>query len=121
MPTSVYFNNYNSKQEQNVIEDLIVESIKIMGFDAYYLPNDNDAARDLLYGEDPVKKFSSAFPLEMYLSSDPTDYIGQKDIFSKYIFLPNIKKRYILVSFNLILKSIKKMNVIFTKLNFLFG
>jgi hypothetical protein len=84
MPTSVYFNNYNSRQEQNLVEDLIVESIKMMGFDAYYLPNDNDSARDLLYGEDPVKKFSSAFPLEMYLSSDPTDYIGQKDIFSKF-------------------------------------
>lgn len=84
MATSVYFNNYNAHNEQNVIEDLIVESIKIMGFDAFYLPNDNDAARDLLYGEDPVKKFQSAFPLEMYLSSDPLDYIGQKDIFTKF-------------------------------------
>ena len=84
MPTSVYFNNYNSTAEQRVIEDIIIESIKIMGFDAFYLPNDNDAARDLLYGEDPVKKFESAFPLEMYLSSDPMDYIGQKDIFSKF-------------------------------------
>ena len=84
MPTNLYFNNYKAHGEQNLVEDLIVESIKMMGFDAYYLPNDNDAARDLLYGEDPVKKFSSAFPLEMYLSSDPTDYIGQKDIFSKF-------------------------------------
>jgi hypothetical protein len=84
MATSSYFNNYGAKKEQNLIEDLIVESIKIMGFDAFYLPNDNDAARDLLYGEDPVKKFKSAFPLEMYLSSDPTDYIGQKDIFTKF-------------------------------------
>ena len=55
-----------------------------MGTDAFYLPNDNDAARDLLYGEDPVKKFQSAFPLEMYLSSDPLDYIGKKDFFSKF-------------------------------------
>jgi hypothetical protein len=84
MATSPYFNNYKSYGEQNLVEDLIVESIKIMGFDAYYLPNDNEAARDLLYGEDPVKKFESAFPLEMYLSSDPTDYIGQKDVFSKF-------------------------------------
>lgn len=56
----------------------------MMGFDAFYLPNDNDAARDLLYGEDPVKKFESAFPVEMYLSSDPLDYIGKKDFFSKF-------------------------------------
>jgi hypothetical protein len=84
MATSNYFNNYNSTAEQRLVEDLIVESIKIMGFDVYYLPNDNDQARDLLYGEDPVKKFKSAFPLEMYLSSDPTDYIGQRDIFTKF-------------------------------------
>lgn len=84
MATSVYFNNYNSHAEQRVIEDLIVESMKIMGFDAYYCPNDNDLARDLLYGEDPVKKFKTAFPLEMYLSSDPLDYEGQQEFFSKF-------------------------------------
>ena len=66
------------------MEDLIVEAIKVVGFDAFYLPNDNDIARDLLYGEDPVKKFSSAFPLEMYLSSDPLDYQGQQEFFSKF-------------------------------------
>jgi hypothetical protein len=84
MPTNLYFNNYNSHGEQTLVEDLIVESIKMMGFDAFYLPNDNAQARDLLYGEDPVKKFESAFPLEMYLSSNPLDYIGQKDFFSKF-------------------------------------
>ena len=83
MPTSVYFNNYASVQEQRVLEDLIVESIKIMGFDGYYLPNDNDQARDLLYGEDPVKKFESAFPVELYLSNFQ-GYEGQEDFFSKF-------------------------------------
>jgi hypothetical protein len=81
--TSVYFNNYNSQAEQRLFEDLIVESIKIMGFDAYYLPNDNDEARDLLFGEDPLKKFNSAFPLEMYLSS-ALEYTGDKEFFSKF-------------------------------------
>lgn len=84
MPTSVYFNNYNSRAEQSVIEDLIVESIKIMGFDAFYLPIENPEDRDILYGEDPVKKFKTAFPLEMYLSSDPLDYEGQQEFFSKF-------------------------------------
>ncbi|NBP55707.1 hypothetical protein EBU71_04060 [bacterium] len=83
MATSVYFNNYNSIVEQRVLEDLIVESIKIMGFDGYYLPNDNDVARDLLFGEDPVKKFQSAFPLELYLSN-ALDYDGEKEFFSKF-------------------------------------
>ena len=73
MATSVYFNNYNSNAEQRVVEDLIVESMKIMGFDSYYLPNDNDQARDLLYGEDPVKKFQSAFPFATRISEIAVD------------------------------------------------
>jgi hypothetical protein len=54
-----------------------------MGFDGYYLPNDNDIARDLLFGEDPVKKFETAFQLEMYLSSS-LEYEGEKEFFSKF-------------------------------------
>jgi hypothetical protein len=85
MATSQYFNNYNSKyNEQRLVEDLICESIKIMGFDCQYLPIENPSDRDILYGEDPVKRFENAFTLEMYLSSDPMDYIGQKDIFTKF-------------------------------------
>ncbi len=83
MATSQYFNNYNALNEQRIVEDLIVESIKIMGFDAYYLPNNNDEARDILYGEDPVKKFQSAFPVEFYLSSS-LEYMGEKEFFSKF-------------------------------------
>ena len=83
MAISHYFGNYNNVGEQRIIEDLICESIKIMGFDAFYLPNDNDATRDLLYGEDPVKMFNSAFPVEMYLSN-VSDYGGEKDFFSKF-------------------------------------
>jgi hypothetical protein len=83
MPVSPYFNNYGSKPEQRLYEDLLVESIKIMGFEAYYLTNDNGQARDLLYGEDPTKRFESAFPIELYLS-ESMDYLGQKEFFSKF-------------------------------------
>jgi hypothetical protein len=83
MATSQYFNNYGSLPEQRVIEDLITESIKIQGFDCFYLPNDNDMARDLLFGEDPVKKFETAFKLEMYLSNS-LEYEGEKEFFSKF-------------------------------------
>ena len=83
MATSSYFSNYNSIAEQRVVEDLIVESIKIMGFDAYYLPNDNEVSRDILFGEDPVKKFKTAFPIEFYLSSS-MEYMGEKEFFSKF-------------------------------------
>lgn len=83
MLTNNYFNLYNNKTEQHTIEDLICESIKIHGFETFYLPNDNVDARDLFYGEDPVKKFQSAFPIEMYLSN-ATEYGGDKEFFSKF-------------------------------------
>ena len=83
MATSHYFGNYNNKGEQRLIEDIIVESIKVMGVDTYYLPNDNDQARDLLYGEDPVRKFESAFPIEIYVNNF-TEYGGEKEFFSKF-------------------------------------
>lgn len=79
----MYFNSYGAQNEQRLFEDLIVESIKIQGFDAYYLANDNDVARDLLYGEDPLKRFTSAFPVEMYLSS-AMEYSGEREFFSKF-------------------------------------
>jgi len=79
----VYFNNYNTQVEQRLVEDLIVESIKIQGFDAYYCPIFNPEDRDILYGEDPVKKFKSAFPIEFYLSS-ALEYSGEREFFSKF-------------------------------------
>jgi hypothetical protein len=54
-----------------------------MGFEAFYCPNDNTVARDLLYGEDPVKKFKSAFPIELYLSNS-LEYGGEREFFSKF-------------------------------------
>ena len=83
MPTNHYFSNYTNVDEQRLIENLIIESIKIMGFEAYYLPNTNDQARDLLYGEDPIKKFQSAFPIEMYLSTT-NEHTGEREFFSKF-------------------------------------
>jgi len=82
-PVNHYFNNYGSLPEQRVIEDLIVESIKIMGFESFYLPNNNSEARDLLFGEDPVKKFKSSYPIELYLSNS-LEYGGEREFFSKF-------------------------------------
>jgi len=83
MPTNVYFNNYGSNPEQRLIEDLMVESIKIYGVDCYYIPNTNDQARDLIYGEDPLKEFTSAYPLELYITN-VDGYEGEREFFSKF-------------------------------------
>jgi len=84
MPTSHYFNNYNARYtEQRLVEDLIVESIKIMGVACYYIPTNYNDPVDLLFGEDPLKKFTTAYPIELY-PSNVMDYKGDKDFFSKF-------------------------------------
>ena len=83
MATNLYFNNYGSSPEQRLMEDLMIETIKINGVDCYYIPNINEAARDLLYGEDPLKKFTAAYPLELYVTN-VDGYEGEREFFSKF-------------------------------------
>jgi len=83
MATNLYFNNFNSSPEQRLVEDLMIETIKINGVDCYYIPNINEAARDLLYGEDPLKKFTAAYPLELYITN-VDGYEGEREFFSKF-------------------------------------
>lgn len=83
MPTNPYFNFYNNRQEQNLVEDLIHESIRMMGFDGYYIPNENKQSRDLIYGDDPLKKFENAYTIAMYLSNS-VDPGMNNEFFSKF-------------------------------------
>ncbi len=83
MATSVYFNNQKATVEQHLLEDLIIESIKNHGIDVYYIPRDSQSSIDELFGDDPVKTFSQAFKIEMYLESFQ-DYEGNKEFFGKF-------------------------------------
>lgn len=83
MATNLYFNNYQNTPEQRLIEDLMIETIKINGVDVYYIPNNNEEKRDLLYGEDPLKKFTGAYPVEMYVVN-VDGYEGEREFFSKF-------------------------------------
>ena len=83
MPLNHYFNNYRSKAEQGLVESWITESIQIMGVEAFYLPLRNRMARDLVYGEDPLKTFPDAFAIEIY-PVNATEYTGDRDFFSKF-------------------------------------
>lgn len=83
MATNLYFNNFGSSPEQRLMEDLMIETIKINGVDCYYVPNINEAARDLIYGEDPLKKFTAAYPLELYITN-VDGYEGEREFFSKF-------------------------------------
>ena len=83
MPTTnFYFNNFAYSGEQNLIENLIIESIKIYGIDVYYLPR-TFVNKDNLFGEDVLSKFDVAFPIEMYIKN-VTGFEGEGDFLSKF-------------------------------------
>ena len=83
MPTSVYFNNQGATREQMLIEDMIIESIKNHGIDIWYLPRESQSSIDELFGDDPVKSFSKAYKIDMYLESFQ-DFEGNQEFFSKF-------------------------------------
>lgn len=82
MPTNPYFDHSGSFEEQRLVEDLLTEAINMYGIDVYYIPRD-DQKTDLVYGEDPLKTFTSAFPVEVY-TSNYSGYQGQKEFFTKF-------------------------------------
>ena len=78
---NIYF-SAGARSEQNLYEDLIIESIKIYGQDLYYLPRDLVNV-DPVFREDPVSKFNSNYLLEMYVDNiDGFD--GEGDLFTKF-------------------------------------
>ncbi len=54
--------------EQDVVETNIIEIIRMMGKNVYYIPREN-VQIDRLFGEDPLNKFSKAYQIEMYVAS----------------------------------------------------
>jgi len=83
MARNRHFNQYTPvKQEQNLVEDLIIESIKIYGVDGYYLPRTH-VNLDKIYGEDASLLFDDALELELYIKSFD-GFAGQQDFLSKF-------------------------------------
>lgn len=85
MPVSHYFNNFagNQTSEQRVLEDIVVESIRIMGHDCYYLPREAWAEDDFVLGENVTNRFRRAYVIETYLAN-VEGYEGDGDFFSKF-------------------------------------
>jgi hypothetical protein len=67
MPVSNYFQKYNTN-EQNLLEDLVVESIQVFGHENTYLPRTQNNV-DNIFGEDPTSSFESAYPIEIYIKT----------------------------------------------------
>tara|TARA_R110002020_G_scaffold158342_3_gene341518 strand:+ start:1864 stop:2724 length:861 start_codon:yes stop_codon:yes gene_type:complete len=82
MATNKYFNNFAYAREQDLVEDLTIESIKIYGHNVKYLPK-TIAGIDHLFGEDKNISYSTAADVEMYIKN-VEGFEGEGDFMSKF-------------------------------------
>ena len=80
MAINPYFGDF--RNEQRLLDDLTVETIRAMGRDVYYIPREY-VKLDKLFGEDILSKFRFAYQIEMYVM-DVIKFQGQKDVATKF-------------------------------------
>jgi hypothetical protein len=81
MATNVYFSPA-VKSEQNLYEDIVIESLKMYGQDVYYLPR-NIVERDYILGETVESQFDDSYTLEMYIEN-PEGFGGESELMTKF-------------------------------------
>jgi hypothetical protein len=79
--TNQYFKP-NVKSEQNLVEDLIIESLKMYGQDVYYLPRDI-VNKDPIFADDIPSRFNSSYRIEMYIEN-ADGFDGDGDLMTKF-------------------------------------
>ena len=82
MAVNRYFNTTAFAPEQDLVQDLIDESIQIYGHDVHYIPRDT-VNMDTFLGEDPLTAFTTTYPIEMYLKTLES-FQGQSEFISKF-------------------------------------
>jgi hypothetical protein len=82
MATNKYFNNFAYAREQDLVEDLTIEAIKIYGHNVKYLPK-TISGIDHLFGEDKLLKYETAADVEMYIKN-VEGFEGEGEFMSKF-------------------------------------
>lgn len=82
MTTNPYFNNFAQSQEQSLVEDLVIESIKQYGMDMYYIPK-TQVSFDGIYGEDDQSEYRDAILVELYIRN-VNGFGGDGNFLSKF-------------------------------------
>lgn len=82
MATNFFVNNFQSSQEQNLLEDLIIESIRFYGQDMYYVPRVINNFDDI-YVADDQSSYENAYTIEMYIKS-VNGFSGDGNFMSKF-------------------------------------
>jgi len=80
--TNFFVNNFQASQEQLLLENLIIESIRFYGHDVYYIPRKLNNYDDV-YGADDQSSYEVAYPIEMYIKS-VDGFGGDGDFLSKF-------------------------------------
>jgi len=81
MPRNVYFSQA-VRSEQNLYEDLVIESLQIFGQDVYYIPR-SLVSRDNILGEDKASSFDDAYLMEAYIEN-VDGFEGAGDLYQKF-------------------------------------
>src|SRR6056300_1150201 len=81
MATNLYFSQ-GRKSEQDLYEEIIIESLKMYGQDVYYIPREI-VNRDRIFEDDSVSRFSDAYKIEMYIENIE-GFDGEGDLFTKF-------------------------------------
>lgn len=79
---NLYFENFENSQEQNLVEDLVIESIKIYGVDCWYLPK-TTLVKDELLNEVTKSIYNQSYMTEMYVKN-VEGFEGEGDFLSKF-------------------------------------
>jgi hypothetical protein len=82
MATNVFFRNYNNFNEQQLIDDLVIESIRIYGVDVIYIKR-SFGAIDRILNEDDLPLYDETFEFEAYLKN-VDGFEGEGDFLSKF-------------------------------------
>jgi len=82
MAKNFYFENFSNSMEQELIEDLVIESIRIYGVDTWYIPRTLGAKDDIL-NEDDLPAYNDAYMVEMYVKN-VDGFEGEGDFLSKF-------------------------------------
>lgn len=84
MATSVYFRNYDNIYEQNLIDDLVIESIQIYGIDLIYITNKlEEGTTDAILNENDLRLFNTTYDFEAYVKN-VDGFEGEGDFLSKF-------------------------------------
>lgn len=82
MATNPYFDNFYNSPEQTLIEDLIIESIKIYGHDVWFCPR-TIVARGDVFNSDALSQYNDSYQIEMYIKN-VEGFEGEGDFLSRF-------------------------------------